>query len=66
MPDQLYQRSCPPAEHEQIAAVGITVSLLVSGLFLTDLWWVRLILAAVGVYALWFVFSRPTRAPDTV
>ena len=49
-----------------IAAVGITVSLLVSGLFLTDLWWVRLILAAVGVYALWFVFSRPTRAPDTV
>ena len=49
-----------------IAAVGITVSLLVSGLFLTDLWWVRLILAAVGVYALWFVFSRPTRSPDTV
>lgn len=43
------------------AAVGITLSLLVSGVFLTDIWWVRLILGAVGVYALWFVFSRPTR-----
>lgn len=48
-----------------IAAVGISASLLVSGLFLTDIWWVRLILAAVGVYALWFVFSRPTRDLST-
>lgn len=48
-----------------VAAVGITVSLLISGVFLTDLWWVRAILAAVGVYALWFVFSRPTRDPET-
>lgn len=47
------------------AAVGITASLLASGLFLTDLWWIRLVLAAVGVYALWFVFSRPTRDPAT-
>lgn len=46
-----------------IAAFGITASLLVSGLFLTDLWWVRLVLIGVGVYALWFVFTRPTRDP---
>jgi uncharacterized membrane protein YbaN (DUF454 family) len=44
-----------------IAAIAISVSLLVSGIFLIDLWWVRAILSAVGVYALWFVFSRPTR-----
>jgi uncharacterized membrane protein YbaN (DUF454 family) len=48
-----------------IAAFAITGSLLISGLFLTDLWWVRLILVVVGIYALWFVFTRPTRAPDT-
>lgn len=44
-----------------VATTGITLSLLVSAVFLTDLWWVRMILAAVGVYAIWFVFSRPTR-----
>lgn len=43
------------------AAIAITVSLLVSGIFLTDLLWVRLTLAAVGIYAIWFVFTRPTR-----
>ncbi|MGH3650508.1 MAG: YbaN family protein [Acidimicrobiia bacterium] len=48
-----------------VAAASISASLLVSGVFLTDLWWVRLILGAVGVYALWFVFSRPTRDPST-
>lgn len=48
-----------------VAAIAITTSLLVSGVFLTDLVWVRWILAAVGVYALWFVFSRPTRDPAT-
>lgn len=42
------------------AAVGITVSLLVSGLFLTDITLIRVILALVGVYAIWFVFTRPT------
>jgi uncharacterized protein len=46
-----------------VAAVGISASLLVSGVFLTDIVWIRLILAAVGAYALWFVFSRPTRVP---
>jgi uncharacterized membrane protein YbaN (DUF454 family) len=48
-----------------IAAIAITVSLSVSGILLTDLLWVRLILVAVGIYALWFVFSRPTRDPIT-
>jgi hypothetical protein len=47
------------------AAAGITASLLVSGVFLTDNVWIRLMLAAVGVYALWFVFSRPTRDAAT-
>ena len=42
------------------AAVGISASLLVSGVFLTDNTWIRVILLLVGVYALWFVFSRPT------
>lgn len=49
-----------------VAAIAITASLTVSGLFLTDLWWVRAILIAVGVYAIWFVFSRPTRDPATL
>lgn len=49
-----------------VAAIGITASLLVSGLFLTDLWWVRVILVLVGIYAVWFVFSRPTRDRSTV
>lgn len=47
-----------------VAAVAITASLSVSGFILTDLLWVRLILVAVWVYALWFVFSRPTRDPS--
>jgi uncharacterized membrane protein YbaN (DUF454 family) len=46
-----------------VAATGITLSLLASGIFLTDLTWVRIILVGVGAYALWFVFSRPTRDP---
>ena len=46
-----------------VAAAAITSSLLASGIFLTDLLWVRLALVAVGVYAIWFVFSRPTRDP---
>jgi len=47
------------------AAVGITVSLLASGIFFTDLTIIRVILALVGVYALWFVFTRPTWERDT-
>jgi hypothetical protein len=44
-----------------IAAFGISGSLLVSGAFLTDNVWIRLVLTLVGIYALWFVFTRPTR-----
>ena len=43
-----------------VAAVGITSSLFVSGFFLTDNPWIRAILGLVGIYALWFVFTRPT------
>lgn len=49
-----------------VAAIGIAASLLVSGLFLTDLWWVRGILVLVGIYAVWYVFSRPTRDRSTL
>lgn len=48
------------------AVTAITISLLVSGIFLTGLLWVRVLLLAVGIYAIWFVFSRPTRDPATV
>lgn len=43
-----------------IAAVSIVGSLALSGIFLTDNTMVRVILSLVGVYAVWFVFSRPT------
>jgi uncharacterized protein len=49
-----------------VAAASISASLLASGLFLTDNIWIRVILAAVGIYALWFVFTRPTRDPRTI
>ena len=48
-----------------IAAVAITTSLTVSAVFLTTNPLIRVILFLVGVYALWFVFSRPTRDPAT-
>ena len=44
-----------------VAAVGIVASLSVSGVFLVDNTVVRVVLVLVGAYALWFVFSRPTR-----
>ena len=46
-----------------VAAVGIVASLTFSGVVLVDNTVLRVILALVGVYALWFVFSRPTREP---
>lgn len=46
-----------------VAAVGIIASLIFSGVVLVDNTVLRVILALVGVYALWFVFSRPTREP---
>ncbi|MEX1124028.1 MAG: YbaN family protein [Acidimicrobiia bacterium] len=44
-----------------IAAVAITLSLGLSAIVLIDVVVLRIILGAVGVFALWFVFSRPTR-----
>lgn len=49
-----------------IAVVAIALSLSVSGFLLTDLVVIRVVLVAVGVYAIWFVFSRPTRPADAV
>ena len=46
------------------AVVAIVISLAVSGILLTDNAIVRIVLIAVGIYATWFVFSRPTRPAD--
>ena len=43
------------------AAVAIFISIGVSAVFLTDNSIIRTLLAAVLVYAVWFVFTRPTR-----
>lgn len=48
------------------AAVGILASLSFSGFVLIDKTVVRVILGLVGIYALWFVFSRPTRPSGEV
>lgn len=44
-----------------VAAVAITASIGFSALVLIDNPVVKIILAGVWVYAIWFVFSRPTR-----
>lgn len=44
-----------------LAAIAITFSLTFSAVVLVDNLVLRIILGAVGVFALWFVFSRPTR-----
>ena len=44
-----------------LAAIAITISLTFSAVVLVDNLVLRIILGAVGVFALWFVFSRPTR-----
>jgi uncharacterized membrane protein YbaN (DUF454 family) len=48
-----------------VAAVAITTSLAISGFLLIDSQVLRVILAAVWVFALWFVFTRPTRTAPT-
>jgi uncharacterized protein len=48
------------------AAVSIVASLTVSAVFLIDSQILRTILALVGVYAVWFVFSRPTREAEPI
>jgi len=42
------------------ATVAIVSSLTLSGVFLVDIVWIRILLVLVGIYAVWFVFSRPT------
>jgi uncharacterized membrane protein YbaN (DUF454 family) len=49
-----------------VAVVAITVSLGLSAFFLIDNTILRVVLALVWVYAVWFVLSRPTRDPATV
>jgi uncharacterized membrane protein YbaN (DUF454 family) len=44
------------------ASVAVLASLSLSIFFLVDRSWVRVALAAVGVYAVWFIMSRPTRS----
>ncbi len=48
------------------AVISIVLSLTVSAVFLTDNQILRMVLALVGLYAVWFVFSRPTREADPV
>ena len=49
-----------------VAAIAITASLSFSAFVLIDNMVLRIVLGAVGVFALWFVFSRPTprQPPD--
>lgn len=47
------------------AAVAISLSLATSAIFLTDNTVIRVVLVLVWGYAIWFVFSRPTRDPAT-
>lgn len=44
-----------------VAAIAIVASLSFSAFVLIDSQVVRMILLAVGLYALWFVYSRPTK-----
>lgn len=44
-----------------VAAVAITLSIGVSGVLLVDNLIVRVVMALVWAYAIWFVFTRPTR-----
>jgi uncharacterized membrane protein YbaN (DUF454 family) len=48
-----------------MAVAAITLSIGVSILFLIDNLALRLILAGVWAFALWFVWSRPTRPQDS-
>lgn len=47
-----------------VALIAITLPLGFSAFLLIDNRVVRIILLLVGVYAVWFVFNRPTRAKD--
>lgn len=49
-----------------VAALGIVASLAFSAVVLIDNRILRTIVVLVGAYALWFVFSRPTRSATGV
>lgn len=49
-----------------IAIISITLSVGISGVFLTTNVWVRAALAVIGIWGIWFVSTRPTRDPSTV
>ena len=49
-----------------IAAVAISISIGVSGILFVDNTIVRLVMVGAWVYALWFVFTRPTRDLSTI
>lgn len=49
-----------------VAAMAIALSLSFSAIVLIDNTVVRIVLAAVGGFALWFVFTRPTRTDPAV
>jgi uncharacterized membrane protein YbaN (DUF454 family) len=46
------------------ATIGIVLSLALSAGFLTSNRTLRTVLAVVGLYALWFVWSRPAKLSD--
>lgn len=46
---------------KSIAVAGIVLSLGASIIFLIDPIWLKVFLFAVGIYAVWFVVSRPTK-----
>lgn len=48
------------------AVIGLVASLSISAIFLTSNTVARVIMILVGVYGVWFVFSRPTRDPSTL
>ncbi len=51
---------------KRAAATGLVLSLALSAIFLTDNTVARMIMAVVGAYGIWFIFSRPTRDSSTL
>lgn len=58
---QDYQANGLTMRMKWLAAVAIVISVGVSGILFVESTWVRVAMAAVMVYALWFVFTRPTK-----
>ncbi|HUO45727.1 MAG TPA: YbaN family protein [Acidimicrobiia bacterium] len=44
-----------------LASLAVVASLSFSMFVLVDIGWLRVLLAAVGIYAVWFIMSRPTQ-----